>query len=163
MIRRLSGRTIVLGILAPVAALAFAALVSAAILAATGHNVIDVFHAMYRSLWPQPHPPRPRSLRTLANSINSATTYYFSALAVAIGFRMNLFNIGVDGQYRLAACLAGAFAGSVALPTGLRQAATILVAMAAGAAWAGIVALLKLLRGVSEVISTIMLNFIATS
>ena len=95
--------------------------------------------------------------------VDGATSYYLSAVAVAIGFRMNLFNIGVDGQYRLAACLAGAFAGSVALPTGVRQAATILVAMAAGAAWAGIVALLKLMRGVSEVISTIMLNFIATS
>jgi ABC-type uncharacterized transport system permease subunit len=95
--------------------------------------------------------------------VNGATKYYLSAVAVAIGFRMNLFNIGVDGQYRIAACVAGAFAGSVALPTGLRQAATILVAMAVGAAWAGIVALLKLMRGVSEVISTIMLNFIATS
>ncbi|MDT4939177.1 MAG: ral nucleoside transport system permease protein [Pseudonocardiales bacterium] len=95
--------------------------------------------------------------------LDGASVYYLSAVAVAIGFRMNLFNIGVDGQYRLAACLAGAFAGSVALPTGLRQAATILVAMAAGAAWAGIVALLKVFRGVSEVVSTIMLNFIATS
>jgi general nucleoside transport system permease protein len=95
--------------------------------------------------------------------VDGATVYYFSAVAVAIGFRMNLFNIGVDGQYRLAACLAGAFAGSVALPAGVRQAATIVVAMVVGAAWAGIVALLKLLRGVSEVISTIMLNFIATS
>jgi ABC-type uncharacterized transport system permease subunit len=95
--------------------------------------------------------------------VDGATVYYLSAVAVAIGFRMNLFNIGVDGQYRLAACLAGAFAGSVALPAGVRQVATILVAMAVGAAWAGIVALLKLMRGVSEVISTIMLNFIATS
>jgi simple sugar transport system permease protein len=95
--------------------------------------------------------------------INSAVTYYFAALAVAVGFRMNLFNIGVDGQYRLAAMLAGAFAGSVALPNGLRQVATILVAMLAGTAWAGIAALLKVTRGVSEVISTIMLNFIATS
>jgi simple sugar transport system permease protein len=95
--------------------------------------------------------------------LNGATKYYLSAVAVAIGFRMNLFNIGVDGQYRVAACIAGAFAGSVALPTGLRQAATLVVAMACGAAWAGIVALLKLMRGVSEVISTIMLNFIATS
>jgi len=94
--------------------------------------------------------------------MNGATVYYLSAVAVAIGFRMNLFNIGVDGQYRLAAMLAGAFAGSVSLPNGLRQAATILVAMLAGAAWAGLVALLKVRRGVSEVISTIMLNFIAT-
>jgi ABC-type uncharacterized transport system permease subunit len=95
--------------------------------------------------------------------VNSATVYFFSAIAVAIGFRMNLFNIGVDGQYRLAAMMAGAFAGSVALPNGLRQIATILVAMLVGAAWAGLVALLKVYRGVSEVISTIMLNFIATS
>jgi ABC-type uncharacterized transport system permease subunit len=32
--------------------------------------------------------------------INQASMYYIAALAVAIGFRMNLFNIGVDGQYR---------------------------------------------------------------
>src|SRR6266511_2812444 len=139
MIRRLSGRSIVLGIAAPVAALVFAALVSAAILAATGHSVIDVFHAMYRSLWPDPRVsdigPRPRDLRRLANSVNSATTYYFSALAVAIGFRMNLFNIGVDGQYRLAAMLAAAFAGSTfmdGVPAVLRVTATIVVAMLVG-------------------------------
>jgi simple sugar transport system permease protein len=94
--------------------------------------------------------------------VNSATVYYLSAVAVAIGFRMNLFNIGVDGQYRLAAMLAAAFGGSVALPNGLRQVAIIAVAMLAGAAWAGLVAILKVKRGVSEVISTIMLNFIAT-
>ena len=94
--------------------------------------------------------------------LNGATVYYLSAVAVAIGFRMKLFNIGVDGQYRLAAMLSGAFAGSVALPDGLRQIATIIVAMLAGAAWAGLVALLKVTRGVSEVISSIMLNFIAT-
>jgi simple sugar transport system permease protein len=94
--------------------------------------------------------------------LNSATVYYLSAAAVAIGFRMNLFNIGVDGQYRLAAMLAAAFGGSVALPNGLRQVAIIVVAMLAGAAWAGLVAVLKVKRGVSEVISTIMLNFIAT-
>jgi len=95
--------------------------------------------------------------------VNGATVYYLSAVAVAIGFRMNLFNIGVDGQYRFAAMLAGAFGGSVALPNGLRQVAIILVAMLAGAAWAGLAAVLKVARGVSEVISTIMLNFIATS
>jgi ABC-type uncharacterized transport system permease subunit len=94
---------------------------------------------------------------------NGATVYYLSAVAVAIGFRMNLFNIGVDGQYRFAAMLAGAFGGSVALPNGLRQVAIIFVAMLAGAAWAGLAALLKVTRGVSEVISTIMLNFIATA
>jgi simple sugar transport system permease protein len=76
---------------------------------------------------------------------------------------MNLFNIGVDGQYRLATMLAAAFGGTVALPNGLRQVAIIVVAMLVGAAWAGLVAVLKAWRGVSEVISSIMLNFIATA
>ena len=75
---------------------------------------------------------------------------------------MNLFNIGVDGTYRLAAMLAAAFGGSVALPNGLRQIAIILVAMLVGAAWSGLIAVLKVTRGVSEVISSIMLNGVAT-
>ena len=45
--------------------------------------------------------------------LNKATTYYLSALAVAIGFRMNLFNIGVDGQYRLAAFFAAVVGGAL--------------------------------------------------
>jgi len=67
---------------------------------------------------------------TEVSILDGASVYYLSAVAVAIGFRMNLFNIGVDGQYRLAACLAGAFAGSGALPPRPRPAATILVATA---------------------------------
>ena len=44
--------------------------------------------------------------------LNKATTYYLAGLAVAIGFRMNLFNIGVDGQYRLAAFFAAVVGGA---------------------------------------------------
>ena len=51
---------------------------------------------------------RPRSRSSI---LNRATRYYLAALAVAIGFRMNLFNIGVDGQYRLAAIFAAAVGG----------------------------------------------------
>ena len=105
------------------------------------------------------HAGRPRELTIL----NAATVYYLSALAVAIGFRMNLFNIGVDGQYRLAAMLArrvrwfGRAAERVAADRDHRG-------CDAGRRLAGpgLVALLKVTRGVSEVISTIMLNFIAT-
>ena len=45
--------------------------------------------------------------RTQVLILNQSTTYYLSAIAVAIGFQMNLFNIGVDGQYRLAAIAGG--------------------------------------------------------
>jgi simple sugar transport system permease protein len=154
---RFSLRTIVLGVAAPVAALIFALLVCAVILVGTGHPPVDVVDQMVKSA------QRPR---TLVNSLNSATTYYLAAVAVAIGFKMRLFNIGVDGQYRLAAMLAAAFAGAsfmAGLPSFLRILLTIAVAMLVGACWAGIAGFLKATRGVSEVISTIMLNAIATA
>jgi simple sugar transport system permease protein len=142
-----------LNVVAAVIALAFAAGVTSVILLATGHGPWDALHKMW---------DYGTQADSMASILNGATTYYLAAIAVAIGFRMNLFNIGVDGQYRLAAMLAAAFGGSVALPTGLRQIAIILVAMLVGAFWAGIVGILKVTRGVSEVISSIMLNSVAT-
>jgi simple sugar transport system permease protein len=76
---------------------------------------------------------------------------------------MNLFNIGVDGQYRLAVMLAAVVGAAVELPGPLHILLIVLVAMAVGAFWAGIAGVLKSTRGVSEVVSTIMLNAIATS
>ena len=146
-------RRIALAVIAPLLAIVFSLIVTALVLVATGDPVWSTAKAVLD------YGTKPN---VLALTLNQGTVYYLSALAVAIGFRMNLFNIGVDGQYRLAALLAAAFAGSVALPTGVRQIATIVVAMLVGAFWAGIVGVLKVTRGVSEVISSIMLNFVAT-
>ena len=99
----------------------------------------------------------------LALTLNQGTVYYLSALAVAIGFRMNLFNIGVDGQYRLAAFTAAVVGSAISLPKPLHILVIVVTAMLVGAMWAGIAAVLKATRGVSEVISTIMLNAIATT
>ena len=101
--------------------------------------------------------------RGYINIINSATVYYLSAVAVAIGFRMNLFNIGVDGQYRVASFAAAVVAGEGWLPGYFNTALAMLAAVFVGAMWAGIAGLLRVTRGVSEVISTIMLNAIATA
>jgi general nucleoside transport system permease protein len=141
-----------LGLVAVLVAIAFAAGVTSAILLLTNHDPVEALTQMidYGTKADQ-----------IAAIVNQATTYYLSAVAVAIGFRMNLFNIGVEGQYKLAAMLAASFGGEVALPNGLRQIGIILVAMIVGALWAGIAGVLKATRGVSEVISTIMLNFIA--
>ncbi|HET6637100.1 MAG TPA: ABC transporter permease [Streptomyces sp.] len=95
--------------------------------------------------------------------INKSIPYYLSALAVAIGFRMNLFNIGVDGQYRIAAFFAAVVGGAMTLPGILQIPVMIVVAMVVGAVWAGIAGVLKAKRGVSEVVTTIMLNYIAGS
>ncbi|MCX4436141.1 MULTISPECIES: ABC transporter permease [Streptomyces] len=95
--------------------------------------------------------------------LNQASMYYIAALAVAIGFRMNLFNIGVDGQYRLAAMMTAVVGAHLAFPSFLQIPVLMLVAMLTGAMWAGIAGVLKVTRGVSEVVATIMLNAIATS
>jgi simple sugar transport system permease protein len=74
---------------------------------------------------------------------------------------MNLFNIGVDGQYRLAAFFAAAVGGALSIPGVIQIPVIILTAMVVGAVWAAIAGALRVSRGVSEVISTIMLNSIA--
>lgn len=144
---------LVLNVLAAVIAAAFAAAITSIILAARGDSPSFVISQMWT------YGREPASELTI---LNSAIVYYLSAIAVAIGFRMNLFNIGVDGQYRVAAFAAAVFAGQAWLPGPLNVVVSLLVAMAAGGLWAGIAGLLKVTRGVSEVISTIMLNAIAT-
>jgi simple sugar transport system permease protein len=93
--------------------------------------------------------------------LNRAVPLFLAGLAVAIAFRMGLFNIGVEGQYRLATIVAAGLGAAVALPGPLHVLLIVVVAMAVAAIWAGIVAVLKVTRGVSEVISSIMLNVIA--
>lgn len=91
-----------------------------------------------------------------------ATPLLLVGLAVALAFRAGILNIGAEGQ--LLAGAAAATALALALP-GLPRPAVIggmvVVGAAAGAAWAGIAALLRRRFGVLEVISTIMLNFVA--
>ncbi|GGS81993.1 ABC transporter permease [Planobispora rosea] len=154
---RLLGRVRLSGLLslaAPVLAVVFAGAVTSIVLLVSGDPPLETLGVMID------YGTQPRSIGLM---LNSATTFYLAAIAVAIGFRMNLFNIGVDGQYRLAALIAAAVGGAVVLPGPLHVALIIFVAMLVGAGWASIAALLKVKRGVSEVISTIMLNAIATS
>ena len=93
--------------------------------------------------------------------VNRSVPLFLSGLAVSVGFRMNLFNIGVEGQYRVAGVVAAAVGAIVHLPGPLHILFILLVAMAAGAAYASIPAILKVKRGINEVITTIMLNSIA--
>ena len=151
---KLDIRQVATSLAAPTGAVLFAFAVTSLLLLATGTSPFDAFGQMIDYAG-QP--------RTQVLIINAAVVYYLSAIAVAIGFRMNLFNIGVEGQYRMAAIIAAAFAGHVSLPPVIGHLATIGVAMLVGAMWAGIAGLLRAYRGVSEVISTIMLNFIATA
>lgn len=141
-----------LTVAAPVLATVFAILVTSIVLLAAGDPVFEVWETIFSK-------PKPRNV---VNILNDGAVLYLSALAAAVGFRMNMFNIGVDGQYRIAAFMAAAVAGEAWVPGILNVVLAVFVAMLVGAIWAGIAGILRATRGVSEVISTIMLNAIAT-
>ncbi|MCD7438737.1 ABC transporter permease [Streptomyces lincolnensis] len=151
---RIDKERLLLGLAAPLLALVAAIVVTTLVILATGKNPGAAFSDML-------------TYGTASDSqvyiLNKATTYYLAGVAVAIGFRMNLFNIGVDGQYRLAAFIAAVLGGALTVPGWIAIPLIILCAMATGALWAAIAGILKVTRGVSEVISTIMLNSIATA
>ncbi|WKX74263.1 ABC transporter permease [Streptomyces sp. XD-27] len=152
--RRIDKERVVLAIAAPLLALVAAFLLTALVLAATGKEPFNAFSIMFEY---------GSKSDSQVYILNKGTGYFLAGLAVAVGFRMNLFNIGVDGQYRLAAFLAAVVGGALSLPGFVQIPLIILVAMLVGAMWASIAGLLKVYRGVSEVISTIMLNFLATT
>ncbi|HEY8373059.1 MAG TPA: ABC transporter permease [Pseudonocardiaceae bacterium] len=139
-------------LLPPLLAIVFSALLCAVTLLISGANPGRALGAMVGQVGEG---------TTAVDIVNSAATYYLAALAVAIGFQMNLFNIGVEGQYRVAAVVAAIVGASIQLPAGLHALVIILVAMLTGALYAALPAILKVTRNVHEVISTIMLNAIA--
>lgn len=146
-------RSTLLTIGAPASAVVFSLLVSSLVLIVSGSNPITAFGDMIENA---------SRLETFVDILNRATPLYISGVAAAIGFRMNLFNIGVEGQYLLAAFFAAAAGGAFNdLPPVLHVTLIFVVAMAVGSAWAGVAGVMKVSRGINEVISTIMLNFIA--
>lgn len=102
------------------------------------------------------------SLRGLGDSSVKASVLALTGLAVAIGFSVGLFNIGAEGQLVVGA-IAAAFVGHAVEPgtAWVHVPLALGAAAAAGAAWGLVPAWLKVRRGVHEVISTIMLNWIA--
>jgi ABC-type uncharacterized transport system permease subunit len=147
-------RRILLAAAAPVAAVLLALVLSSLVLLVVGSDPLDAFGRMVR------HALR---LETMVDILNRATPLYISGIAAAVGFRMGLFNIGVEGQYLLAAIVAAHVGALVALPAFLHIPFIVLVAMTVGAAYSGFAGVLKVTRGINEVISTIMLNAIAVS
>ena len=94
----------------------------------------------------------------LAAVLSLAIPYYLSGLSIAIAFRAGVFNIGNEGQYFVGG-LVGALAGIyLPMPAVLHIPVVVIAAMAGGALWALVPAVLKAVRGINEVITTIMFN-----
>jgi len=102
------------------------------------------------------------AVNPILESLVNATPYIFSGLAVAVGFRSGLFNIGVEGQLFIgAACATYVGYAVTGLPAYIHMPLAFLAGALGGAFWAFIPGLLKAKTGGHEVINTIMMNWIA--
>jgi simple sugar transport system permease protein len=101
------------------------------------------------------------SIYGLSETLFAATPLILAGLAVALGFRAGLFNIGVTGQMLIGGMAAIWVGLHITLPGFLHIPLALLAAILGGAIWAGISGFLKARTGAHEVITTIMLNFIA--
>lgn len=134
------------------AAVVFAFILCGLLIWATGKNPISAYQKMFGIGF---------TGEKFRETIDRSTPLILSAVAVAIGFKMNMFNIGVEGQYLISMLIGAVVGARVHTFSVLHVTIILLVAMATGAIYAGIAAVLKVTRGVNEVISTIMLNSIA--
>ncbi|NII50972.1 ABC transporter permease [Frigoribacterium endophyticum] len=147
-------RRVVVTAAGPVVSVLLALAVTALFLTVGGYSASSAFSVMW-SYGTQPS--------SLVASLDSAVPLYLAAVAGAFAVRMGLFNIGVDGQYRMAALAGAVAAASLPFPLAVRLPLTLLISCAVGAGWALIPALLKIHRGVNEVITSILLNAVATT
>ncbi len=134
---------------------AIAILAVALLVTATGYAPGPALAALWRGSFGSPY-------AILSGTLLRATPLILTGLAVAIAFRASVWNIGAEGQFLVGATAAAALGvatgpslGWASLPIAL------LLGALAGGAWAGIAAWLRRRFGVLEVISTIMLNFLA--
>jgi len=156
------------GVTVPILTTVIAFIAGGLIVLATGHNPLSTYSSIFNGTgfnWLFPWvggAARATAAGNLQQTLIQTTALILVGLAVAFAFRAGMFNIGGQGQYTVGAIVAvwvgSSFAG---MPAVLHIAFAIVAAGLAGAAWAGIAGVLKALTGANEVISTIMLNWIA--
>jgi general nucleoside transport system permease protein len=156
------------GFLVPLAATLLAFTVGGLVVVATGSNPFGAYKAIFDGTglnWFLPWvlgDERREAAGDLQQTLLLTTPLILTALAVAFAFRCGLFNIGGQGQYWVG-LLASLYVGLHldGLPRPLHVLVAAVAAVVAGAIWGGIAGLLKATVGAHEVISTIMLNWIA--
>lgn len=103
------------------------------------------------------------SQRSIAETLLASTPLIFGGLAVAVGFRCGLFNMGVEGQILLGALVATYFGYAISLPAFIHLPLCLLAGAAMGGLWGSIPGYLKARYKIHEVITTIMLNYVAAA
>ena len=141
-------------IVVPVASVLVAFLIGSLLIAAQGADPLAAYESLFKTSL--------GSLDGIGRTLGRATPLVLAGLAVALGIRVGLFNIGAQGQLLFGALSAAVIGYSLdGLPSLLHIPLALIVGALAGAAYGFIPGVLKAYRGVHEVISTIMLNSIA--
>lgn len=139
--------------LLPVWAVLIALLLGMLLVLVAGANPIAAYRALLRGAL--------ADVFGFATTLVKTTPLLFAGLGVAIALRAGLINLGAEGQIYMGGLAAAAVGLYVpALPALLHVGAAMLAALAAGALWALLPALLRLRRGVSEVITTLLMNYV---
>ena len=138
----------------PIASLFLAAIITGILLLATGHNPFSTYHQMYSAAV--------TSDGALSATLVYATPMLFTGLCAAFAFRMRTYNIGGEGQLYMGAV--GASATGLVLgdwPRPLLIIAMVLGGALAGMVWAAIPALLRAYLRTNEILTSLMLNYVA--
>jgi general nucleoside transport system permease protein len=156
------------GVVVPLLTTFLAFLAGGLVMLVTGSDPIATYEAIWRGTglqWIFPWvtgDDRELAAVNLQQTLIITTPLILTGLAVAFAFRAGLFNIGGNGQYIVGAIAAVWVGSSFAdMPSLLHIVLAIVAACAAGAFWGGIAGVLKATTGAHEVITTIMLNWIA--
>ena len=141
--------------LVPVFSVVLALVVGGVFLAATGHSPIGTYLDLIDNGY--------TSFYGITDTLGLATPLICTGLAAAFAFRMNLYSIGQEGQMYLG-MIGGAWAG-IAIADSLPQLVAVpfvlLAGAATGAAWIALPAFLRARLGTSEIVSTLLLNYVA--
>lgn len=128
-------------------------LVAAIVLLLAGYSPASSFAALFKGIFAKP--------KYISNVIIKATPIILTGLSVAFAFKTGLFNIGAEGQYIIGTVAAVCIGVKLNLPPALEIPIVVLSGVLTGALYGGIVGLLKARFGIHEVITSIMLNWIA--
>jgi len=142
-------------LLTPVLAVVFGFIVGAVVMALSGYDPLEAYAALLKGAGLL------GDIKRFGDTLLNMTTLILTGLSVAFAFRTGLFNIGAAGQMLMGGFAASYLGVVLTLPKIIHLPLAVLAATAAGALWALIPGLLKAKYRVHEVVTTIMMNWIA--
>ncbi|MEG6616003.1 ABC transporter permease [Peptococcaceae bacterium 1198_IL3148] len=141
------------GIVSPLVAVLLAFLVGALLMKAAGNNPIAAYASLFKGAFGSNH--------RIAETVVRAIPLIILALGISIAFKAQLWNIGGDGQFTVGAIFAVFVALTFPLSNAMLLPLTLIAAFIGGACWGGIAGFFKAKFNANEVITTLMLNYIA--